>query len=164
MIVSPHYGIISRGSEISVDEGRWEIVNAAYSQLQDAAMDGMISSLANRYSTGLVEERPWGTWQVLDTGPGFTVKRIVVLPGQKLSLQKHMHRAEHWVVVSGTALATCDTETHLLDEQRSIYLPLGSVHRLENPGRIPLVLIEVQVGSYLDEKDIMRFEDSYGRS
>jgi len=86
-----------------------------------------------------------------------------VNPGQKLSLQKHFHRAEHWVVVSGTALVTYDQTTRLVRENESVYLPLGCVHRLENPGRIPLTLIEVQSGSYLGEDDIVRLEDNYGR-
>jgi mannose-6-phosphate isomerase-like protein (cupin superfamily) len=92
------------------------------------------------------------------------VKRIVVTPGQKLSLQKHFHRAEHWVVVSGSALVTCDDTKTLVRENESIYLPLGCVHRLENPGKIPLTLIEVQSGGYLGEDDIVRIEDTYGRS
>jgi mannose-1-phosphate guanylyltransferase/mannose-6-phosphate isomerase len=108
--------------------------------------------------------RPWGFYESLIQGDRFQVKRIVVMPGQKLSLQKHYHRAEHWVVVSGTALVTRDGEEILLRENESIYLPLGAVHRLENPGRIPLTLIEVQSGAYLGEDDIVRFEDTYGRS
>jgi mannose-1-phosphate guanylyltransferase/mannose-6-phosphate isomerase len=107
--------------------------------------------------------RPWGFYESLIQGERFQVKRIVVTPGQKLSLQKHFHRAEHWVVVSGTALVTCDATTQLLRENESVYLPLGCVHRLENPGRIPLTLIEVQSGAYLGEDDIVRFEDTYGR-
>lgn len=107
--------------------------------------------------------RPWGFYEGLIAGDRFQVKRIVVTPGQKLSLQKHFHRAEHWVVVSGTAEVTRDGETTLLHENESVYLPLGCVHRLENPGRIPLTLIEVQSGSYLGEDDIVRFEDTYGR-
>jgi mannose-6-phosphate isomerase-like protein (cupin superfamily) len=91
------------------------------------------------------------------------VKRIVVTPGQTLSLQKHFHRAEHWVVVAGSAIVTRDAETTLLRENESIYLPLGCIHRLENPGRIPLTLIEVQSGSYLGEDDIVRLQDTYGR-
>ena len=87
----------------------------------------------------------------------------MVSPGQRLSLQQHFHRAEHWVVVSGTALTTYDETTKLVRENESVYLPLGCVHRLENPGRIPLVLIEVQSGSYLGEDDIVRFADTYGR-
>ncbi|MCW3477313.1 mannose-1-phosphate guanylyltransferase/mannose-6-phosphate isomerase [Limobrevibacterium gyesilva] len=108
--------------------------------------------------------RPWGFYESLIQGDRFQVKRIVVPPGQKLSLQKHFHRAEHWVVVNGSALVTRDGETLLVRENESIYLPLGCVHRLENPGRIPLTLIEVQSGSYLGEDDIVRLEDTYGRS
>lgn len=108
--------------------------------------------------------RPWGFYDSLITGERFQVKRIVVKPGAQLSLQKHFHRSEHWVVVQGTASVTVDENTTILRENESIYLPLGAVHRLENPGRIPLTLIEVQSGSYLGEDDIVRFEDSYGRS
>ena len=108
--------------------------------------------------------RPWGFYESLIQGDRFQVKRIVVTQGHKLSLQKHFHRAEHWVVVAGSALVTRDAETVLLRENESIYLPLGCVHRLENPGRIPLTLIEVQSGSYLGEDDIVRYEDTYGRN
>ncbi|MCU0944418.1 MAG: mannose-1-phosphate guanylyltransferase/mannose-6-phosphate isomerase [Rubritepida sp.] len=107
--------------------------------------------------------RPWGHYSGLIMGERFQVKEIVVRPGGKLSLQKHHHRAEHWVVVKGTAMVTRDGEDILLSENQSVYLPLGCVHRLENPGMIPLVLIEVQVGSYLGEDDIVRLEDTYGR-
>jgi mannose-1-phosphate guanylyltransferase/mannose-6-phosphate isomerase len=108
--------------------------------------------------------RPWGFYESLIQGDRFQVKRIVVNPGQKLSLQKHYHRAEHWVVVHGIALVTRDEEQVVVRENESIYLPLGCVHRMENPGRIPLTLIEVQSGSYLGEDDIVRLEDTYGRS
>jgi mannose-1-phosphate guanylyltransferase/mannose-6-phosphate isomerase len=108
--------------------------------------------------------RPWGFYETLILGERFQVKRIVVLPGAKLSLQKHFHRAEHWVVVAGSALVTRDAEVHLIRENESLYLPLGCVHRMENPGKIPLTLIEVQSGSYLGEDDIVRYEDTYGRS
>ena len=108
--------------------------------------------------------RPWGFYESLIHGDRFQVKRIVVFPGQQLSLQKHFHRAEHWVVVNGSAMVTRDEERSLVRENESIYLPLGCVHRLENPGRIPLTLIEVQSGSYLGEDDIVRLEDTYGRS
>jgi mannose-1-phosphate guanylyltransferase / mannose-6-phosphate isomerase len=108
--------------------------------------------------------RPWGHYEGLIMGERFQVKKIQVRPGQKLSLQKHFHRAEHWVVVSGTAVVTRDAEEILLRENESVYLPLGAVHRLANPGIIPLTLIEVQVGSYLGEDDIVRFEDTYGRT
>jgi mannose-1-phosphate guanylyltransferase/mannose-6-phosphate isomerase len=107
--------------------------------------------------------RPWGYYESLILRDRYQVKRIVVHPGQKLSLQKHFHRAEHWVVVNGTAIVTRDAETVLVRENESIYLPLGCVHRMENPGKIPLALIEVQSGSYLGEDDIVRLEDSYGR-
>ena len=108
--------------------------------------------------------RPWGFYESLIQGDRFQVKRIVVTPGHKLSLQKHFHRAEHWVVVRGIALVTRDTEEVLVRENESIYLPLGCTHRMENPGRIPLTLIEVQSGSYLGEDDIIRIEDTYGRT
>lgn len=107
--------------------------------------------------------RPWGFYESLISGERFQVKRIVVSPGGKLSLQKHYHRAEHWIVVGGSALVTRDTEQHLVQENESIYLPLGSMHRLENPGKIPLTLIEVQTGAYLGEDDIVRVEDTYNR-
>ena len=108
--------------------------------------------------------RPWGFYESLISGDRFQVKRIVVTPGQKLSLQKHYHRAEHWVVVSGSALVTRNDEQLLVQENESVYLPLGCTHRLENPGRIPLTLIEVQSGAYLGEDDIVRLEDTYGRA
>jgi mannose-1-phosphate guanylyltransferase / mannose-6-phosphate isomerase len=108
--------------------------------------------------------RPWGHYEGLIMGDRFQVKKIQVKPGQKLSLQKHFHRAEHWVVVNGTAIVERDSERILLRENESVYLPLGCVHRMENPGMIPLTLIEVQSGSYLGEDDIVRFEDTYGRT
>ena len=108
--------------------------------------------------------RPWGAYDSIDTGERFQVKRITVKPGGVLSLQMHHHRAEHWIVVSGTARVTRGEETLLLSENQSTYIPLGVTHRLENPGMVPLELIEVQSGSYLGEDDIVRFEDMYGRS
>jgi mannose-1-phosphate guanylyltransferase/mannose-6-phosphate isomerase len=107
--------------------------------------------------------RPWGTYETMDMGDRFQTKRIVVKPGQKLSLQKHHHRSEHWIIVNGTARVTVGEEVFLLQENQSTYIPAGTVHRLENPGRIPLHLIEVQCGPYLGEDDIVRLEDSYGR-
>lgn len=107
--------------------------------------------------------RPWGYYDSIDAGPRFQVKRIVVNPGASLSLQMHHHRAEHWIVVSGTAKVTRGDETLLLSENQSTYIPLGTVHRLENPGKLPLEMIEVQSGGYLGEDDIVRFEDTYGR-
>jgi mannose-1-phosphate guanylyltransferase / mannose-6-phosphate isomerase len=108
--------------------------------------------------------RPWGHYQTVDAGGRYHVKRIVVNPGATLSLQKHFHRAEHWVVVKGTAEVTIEQDVQSLYENESVYIPIGSVHRLANRGRIPLELIEVQVGSYLGEDDIVRFEDVYNRA
>jgi mannose-1-phosphate guanylyltransferase / mannose-6-phosphate isomerase len=107
--------------------------------------------------------RPWGYYQSVDYGARYQVKRIVVKPGARLSLQKHFHRAEHWIVVKGTAEVTRDNEVHLVHENESIYLPMGCVHRMANPGRIDLELIEVQTGSYLGEDDIVRLQDVYNR-
>ena len=107
--------------------------------------------------------RPWGWYDSIDSGPRFQVKRIMVKPGASLSLQKHHHRAEHWIVVSGTAEVTNGDTVLLLTENQSTYIPLGTVHRLANPGKLPLEIIEVQSGSYLGEDDIVRFEDTYGR-
>ena len=107
--------------------------------------------------------RPWGYYQSIDHGARYQVKRIVVTPGHRLSLQKHYHRAEHWVVVSGTAEVTCGEDVKIVHENESIYLPIGVIHRLSNPGKINLELIEVQTGSYLGEDDIVRLEDVYKR-
>ena len=111
-----------------------------------------------------VVHRPWGSYEGVDAGHRFQVKRIIVKPGARLSLQMHHHRAEHWVVVSGVAQVTCDDREFLLQENESTFIPLGSRHRLENPGKVPLHLIEVQSGPYLGEDDIVRFEDTYGRA
>jgi mannose-1-phosphate guanylyltransferase/mannose-6-phosphate isomerase len=108
--------------------------------------------------------RPWGYYDSIDHGDRFQVKRIVVYPGGRLSLQLHHHRAEHWIVVSGTALVTRGDEQFMLSENQSTFIPLGVTHRLENPGKLPLELIEVQSGSYLGEDDIVRFDDTYGRA
>ena len=108
--------------------------------------------------------RPWGAYDSIDSGQRFQVKRITVKPGASLSLQMHHHRAEHWIVVSGTAEVTRGEEVILLSENQSTYIPLGVTHRLRNPGKLPLELIEVQSGSYLGEDDIVRFEDTYGRT
>lgn len=108
--------------------------------------------------------RPWGWYESLGEGERFQVKRIMVNPGSKLSLQSHHHRSEHWVVVNGTALVTKGDEEIAIHENESIYLPVGTKHRLQNPGKLPLMVVEVQSGSYLGEDDIIRFEDTYGRS
>ena len=111
-----------------------------------------------------VDHRPWGFFETLILQDRFQVKRIHVHPGAALSLQSHYHRSEHWIVVQGTAKVTVDAEVRLLTENQSIYIPLGAVHRMENPGRVPMVLIEVQTGSYLGEDDILRYEDIYART
>ena len=108
-------------------------------------------------------QRPWGWYDIIDESDRYKVKSIEVNPGEKLSLQKHHHRAEHWVVVEGTALTECDGKEKLLAENESTYIPVGSIHRLSNPGKIPLRIIEVQSGPYLGEDDIVRLEDIYGR-
>jgi mannose-1-phosphate guanylyltransferase/mannose-6-phosphate isomerase len=107
--------------------------------------------------------RPWGWYESLVIGPRFQVKRIVVHPGAALSLQSHHHRAEHWIVVEGTAKVTVDDDVHLITVNQSVYIPLGAVHRMKNPGKVPMVLIEVQTGSYLGEDNIIRYEDVYAR-
>jgi mannose-1-phosphate guanylyltransferase/mannose-6-phosphate isomerase len=108
-------------------------------------------------------DRPWGWFQRVDIGSRFQVKRIGVKPGGRLSLQKHFHRAEHWVIVQGTAEVQVNERVTIVGENEAVYLPMGAVHRLANPGRIPLELIEVQVGSYTGEDDIVRIDDVYGR-
>ena len=109
------------------------------------------------------DHRPWGWYESLAIGDRFQVKRIVVLPGAALSLQSHHHRAEHWIVVEGTAKVTVDADVRLISENQSVYIPLGAVHRLENPGKVNMVLIEVQTGTYLGEDDIIRYDDVYAR-
>ena len=110
------------------------------------------------------DHRPWGWFESLALGGGFQVKRICVKPGAALSLQSHKHRSEHWIVVEGTAKVTIDSEVKLVSEGQSVYVPLGAVHRMENPGTLPMVLIEVQIGTYLGEDDIIRYEDVYARN
>lgn len=121
------------------------------------------ASKRSEAETHLRVYRPWGTYETVDLADRFQVKRIVVKPGAALSLQKHYHRAEHWIVVKGTALITVGQNEITLCEDQSTYIPMGTLHRLENPGKIPLELIEVQTGSYLGEDDIVRFDDRYGR-
>ncbi len=110
-----------------------------------------------------IHSRPWGHYETLTRGPRYQIKRIVVEPGAKLSLQSHHHRSEHWTVVEGSAFVTVDENRTLLTENESVYIPLGALHRLENPGKLPMVLIEVQSGCYLEEDDIVRYEDIYDR-
>ena len=110
------------------------------------------------------EERPWGWYDVITEGSRYKVKCIEVSAGSSLSLQRHTHRAEHWVGVAGTALVHIDGKKHLIVENQSTYIPVGVKHRLTNPGKIPLKIIEVQSGAYLEEDDIERFDDDYGRA
>jgi mannose-6-phosphate isomerase len=109
-------------------------------------------------------ERPWGTYTVLEENRNYKIKRIEVNPGQRLSLQMHHHRSEHWIVVSGTAKVTCGTRETIININESTFIPIGVNHRLENPGVIPLIIIEVQSGEYLGEDDITRFDDDYNRN
>jgi mannose-6-phosphate isomerase len=121
------------------------------------------SSPENRGTQLTSESRPWGSFTVLEEGPGYKIKRIVVLPKHRLSLQMHYHRSEHWIVVRGTAKVTCGQEEKVISTNQSTYVPPCTQHRLENPGVIPLVIIEVQNGQYLGEDDIVRFSDDYAR-
>ena len=116
------------------------------------------------YKLHCTVHRPWGTYTVLEEGTGFKMKRIVVKPGASLSLQMHHHRSEHWIVVDGMAKVVNGDQDLLIATNESTFIPLGNKHRLENPGCVPLEMIEVQSGSYLGEDDIVRFEDHYGRS
>jgi mannose-1-phosphate guanylyltransferase/mannose-6-phosphate isomerase len=137
------------------------------SRHQAEKVKALVETLKTKNRAEAVEHRriyrPWGYYQGVDMGARYQVKRIVVKPTGRLSLQKHFHRSEHWVVVKGTAEVTVGVDVRTVHENESIYIPIGSVHRLVNPGKIPLELIEVQVGSYLGEDDIMRLEDVYGR-
>jgi mannose-1-phosphate guanylyltransferase/mannose-6-phosphate isomerase len=148
-----------------VIETKDAIMVAPKSRVQDVKRLVDRMKRAGRSEPGLHREvfRPWGSFDSVDAGPRFQVKRLTVKPGAKLSLQKHAHRAEHWVVVKGTARITRDDEVFLLKENESTYIPIGAVHRIENPGTEPLQIIEVQSGSYLGEDDIVRIEDTYGR-
>lgn len=114
--------------------------------------------------TVLTGIRPWGCWTVLGEGEGYKVKRIEVNPGQRLSLQRHTHRSEHWIVVAGAAKITIGERTSCVDTQESTFVPAGMVHRIENPGPNLLIIIEIQNGRYLEEDDIVRLQDDYGRS
>ena len=110
-----------------------------------------------------IDHRPWGWFETIALGQRSQVKRIVVNPAAALSLQSHNHRSEHWVVVEGTAKITINDDVKLLEQGQSVYIPLGAIHRLENPGTVPMVLIEIQIGNYLGEDDIIRYEDAYQR-
>ena len=141
------------------------VLVASKDRAQDVklAVAALRASGARQAETFPRDHRPWGWFESLAMGERFQVKRIVVHPGAALSLQSHHHRAEHWIVVQGTARVTVDGEVRLVSENQSVYIPLGAKHRMENPGRLPMVLIEVQTGSYLGEDDIIRYEDVYSR-
>lgn len=148
-----------------VVETKDAVLVAPKDRVQDVKNLVALLKKQGRYETSLHREvfRPWGSYDSIDAGDRFQVKRLVVKPGASLSLQLHHHRAEHWVVVSGTARITCNDKVFLLEENQSTFIPIGSKHRIDNPGKIPLHIIEVQSGSYLGEDDIVRFEDVYGR-
>jgi mannose-1-phosphate guanylyltransferase / mannose-6-phosphate isomerase len=139
------------------------VADRAHAQDVKAAVEQMKASAVKQAETFPRDHRPWGWFETLVLDQRFQVKRIVVHPGAALSLQSHVHRSEHWTVVSGTARVTVDGEVRLLTENQSTYVPLGALHRLENPGKLPMVLIEVQTGAYLGEDDIIRYEDVYAR-
>jgi len=115
------------------------------------------------HANHVTSHRPWGTYTILEESTGYKIKRIVVKPGKRLSLQKHYHRSEHWVVVNGTANVQVGEKEQVIRTNESIYIPIGDIHRLHNPGNVDLVLIEVQVGQYLGEDDIVRLEDDFSR-
>ena len=148
-----------------VVETKDAVLVAPRSRVQDVKKLVFKLKEQGRYEHSLHREvfRPWGSYDSIEKGPRFQVKRLKVKPGAVLSLQLHHHRAEHWIVVSGTARITRGEEVFLLEENQSTYIPIGVQHRIENPGKIPLHIIEVQSGSYLGEDDIVRLEDHYGR-
>ena len=152
--------------DIVVVETKDAVLVAGKDQVQDVKkiVERLKAEGRSEYELHREVYRPWGKYDSIDNGERYQVKRITVKPGNKLSVQMHHHRAEHWIVVSGTARVGRDDEEIMLTENESVYLPVGCVHWLENPGKIPLELIEVQSGSYLGEDDIVRFEDLYGRS
>ena len=148
---------------VSATEDAVLVVSKEYAE----SVKAIVEHLKNNGRAHTVDQvrvyRPWGWYQGLNRGDRYQVKCIMVKPGAKLSLQSHFHRSEHWVVVKGTLEVTKGDGVELLSENQSTYIPLGEKHRLANPGKIPAFLIEVQSGSYLDEDDIVRFEDVYGR-
>lgn len=166
-IHAPHRVVVTLGTQdLLVIDTPDALLVAASSHAEQ--VKGVVAQLETRQnpeaSLHRKVARPWGCYDSIDRGERFQVKRITVRPGAKLSLQKHHHRAEHWIVVSGTALVTKGNETFLLTENQSTYVPIGETHRLENPGKTDLEMIEVQSGSYLGEDDIVRFTDNYGRT
>ena len=153
-------------NNLVIVETKDAILVADKSQVQDvkAIVQQLKNSDRSEYKIHREVFRPWGKYDSIDLGARDQVKRITVNPGQKLSIQKHFHRSEHWIVVAGTASVTNGDDVILVTEDQSTYIPLGTIHALENPGKIPLEMIEVQTGSYLGEDDIVRFEDRYGRT
>lgn len=141
------------------------VLVADRSRAQDVkkAVEALKAKGAKQAEAFATDHRPWGWFETLALADRFQVKRIVVKPGAALSLQSHMHRSEHWIVVKGTARVTIGDDVRLITENQSVYIPLGTVHRMENPGKLPMVLIEVQTGAYLGEDDIIRYEDVYAR-
>ncbi len=165
-IHAPHRPVVALGTHDLLIIDTPDAVLVAHRDHAEQVKD-VVSQLEARNISQAADHRnvarPWGSYDSVDAGERFQVKRITVNPGASLSLQMHHHRAEHWIVVQGTAEVTCGSMTLLLTENQSTYIPLGETHRLANPGSIPLELIEVQSGSYLGEDDIVRFEDNYGR-
>jgi mannose-6-phosphate isomerase len=133
-------------------------------QAQDVSGTATFPALGSPKSVAATELRPWGSFTILEEGRGYKIKRIEVKPGHRLSLQLHHHRSEHWIVVCGTARVLCGENEILLGSNQSTYVPICTKHRLENPGVIPLVIIEVQNGEYLGEDDIIRYQDDYARA
>lgn len=151
--------------EVVVVETKDAVLVANRNKVQDikAIVNKLKAEHRSEYEFHREVFRPWGSYDSIDNGARYQVKRITVKPGEKLSVQMHHHRAEHWIVVSGTANVTIGEETQMLTENQSVYIPIGAVHALENPGKMELELIEVQSGGYLGEDDIVRFSDRYGR-
>jgi mannose-1-phosphate guanylyltransferase / mannose-6-phosphate isomerase len=167
LLISQHRFVAAVGlDDIIVVETPDAVLVAHKNHAQDVkeVVSRLKSDKRSEYQTHRRVYRPWGSYEGVDAGARFQVKRLVVNPGASLSLQMHHHRAEHWIVVKGTARVTRGDEVFMLTENQSTYIPLGTTHRLENPGNIPLEIIEVQSGSYLGEDDIVRFEDKYNRT
>jgi mannose-1-phosphate guanylyltransferase len=149
---------------IIVDTGDALLVSKKGSSQKVKEVVKEIKKNTDLHNVHLTGYRPWGTYTVLEETEGYKIKRIVVKPGKRLSLQKHFHRNEHWIVVSGTATVTVGDEVKLVRPNESTYIKMGEIHRLENEGKIPVVLIEAQVGEYTGEDDIVRIEDDFERS
>lgn len=164
---SPSQEVVALGVENIITVAMPDaVLVASMDRAQDVkqAVSALKAKGAKQAETLPVDHRPWGWFESLVVGERFQVKRIHVHPGASLSLQSHHHRSEHWIVVEGTAKVTIDDDVRLVTENQSVYIPLGAVHRMENPGKVPMVLIEVQTGTYLGEDDIIRYEDIYARS